>query len=764
MEPKARTHADYTVGLVCTLPKEQTAAIAMLDGHHDDLPNPLHDHNAYTLGLMSKHNVVIRPWQPGCYRPFPSIRFGLMVGIGGGVPPKVRLGDVVVSTPAEGFPGWSKWDMGKAEHGDTFRQTGALNNTPSAILTALTKLESKHHLKESFISRYLEELVVKWPKLALKYARSEALEDVWFEADYSHCTSDNRLVGSNRGRKRTYDNQIIKQEGMNCRFCDRKRTLKREPRDMLVHYGMIPSGNQVIKDAAFRDKINARLGGNILCFEMNAAGLMNGFPCVVVRGICDYCDSLKNKGLQEHAAAVAAAFTKELLSVIPPTRFDPVYAGGKVRIKCSRAFAKSSLDQYRNSIRCWLSPIDYETVQSDVYRNYQEGTDKWFFDNPEFTSDNVTRKELLMELSQLQQISDTRVMLTSRTNIRPEHLRYSLLTIHADKEDIQRCRRSQIRHLSRVVEGDEALQYEIQTRILDLANGMFLLARLYISSLRGEETKKSIQLELDQMEEGYQGLDQAYHSAFKRIENDLAKALLSWVVCTKRVLTAAELLHTIAIDPDTTYLDKANFCNLQEIVSSCAGLVVVDPISNNVRAVHSTAKDYFQQKASEYFPDAHINITVSCLTYLGYEDFKSGACPSDESFQARLQQYPLLNYASRYWTYHAQGMEINVEELAIVVLEDNKKVPASKGPDWIHRVDSSQRTPLSYAAERGHVRAVSLLIKKGVKIDSPDKTGGTALHYSAWKGHDTIVSLFGEERRRHQRPGFWLGHSIDVGH
>ena len=91
---------------------------------------------------------------------------------------------------------------------------------------------------------------------------------------------------------------------------------------MRVHYGLIASGNQVIKDAAFRDEINKRLGGKVLCFEMEAAGLMNDFPCIVIRGICDYADSHKNKAWQEHAAAVAAAFAKEFLSVVPKQEVD----------------------------------------------------------------------------------------------------------------------------------------------------------------------------------------------------------------------------------------------------------------------------------------------------------------------------------------------------------------------------------------------------------------------------------------------------------
>jgi nucleoside phosphorylase len=71
----------------------------------------------------------------------------------------------------------------------------------------------------------------------------------------------------------------------------------------------------VVKDAATRDALKKDM--HILCVEMEAAGLMNNFPCLVIRGICDYADSHKNKRWQPYAAAVAAAYMKELLLIIP---------------------------------------------------------------------------------------------------------------------------------------------------------------------------------------------------------------------------------------------------------------------------------------------------------------------------------------------------------------------------------------------------------------------------------------------------------------
>ena len=73
-----------------------------------------------------------------------------------------------------------------------------------------------------------------------------------------------------------------------------------------------------MRSAAERDKVSAELGG-VLCFEMEAAGLMNSFPCLVISGICDYADKHKNYQWQAYGAGTAAAYAKELLSVIPAT-------------------------------------------------------------------------------------------------------------------------------------------------------------------------------------------------------------------------------------------------------------------------------------------------------------------------------------------------------------------------------------------------------------------------------------------------------------
>ncbi|CAI0654348.1 unnamed protein product [Colletotrichum noveboracense] len=75
-----------------------------------------------------------------------------------------------------------------------------------------------------------------------------------------------------------------------------------------------------MKDARIWDKLAAER--NVLCFEMEAAGLMNHFLCLVIWGICDYSDLHKNKVWQGFAAMVAAAYAKDLLLQIALTSVE----------------------------------------------------------------------------------------------------------------------------------------------------------------------------------------------------------------------------------------------------------------------------------------------------------------------------------------------------------------------------------------------------------------------------------------------------------
>jgi ankyrin repeat protein/nucleoside phosphorylase len=302
---RRRAHSDYTVGWVCALPIELAAARGTLDEIHSNLFSAPNDSNSYTLGSIGLHNVVITCLPLAGYgtnnaaevasnmhRTFQSLRVCFLVGIGGGLPGKVdvRLGDVVVSTSVV------QHDLGKTIEGGRSQRTSIPRLPPPALSKAVSKLQAVHVSEPSKIPSILSTMFTRFPAMA-NYTRQDTLEDWLFQSTYSHLESEE-----------------------SCKNCDQSRLVKRPARSDLnprIHYGVIASGNQVIKDATTRDQLARELSA--ICIEMEAAGLMDNLPCLVIRGICDYSDSHKNKRWQEYAAATAAAYAKELLSVMEAT-------------------------------------------------------------------------------------------------------------------------------------------------------------------------------------------------------------------------------------------------------------------------------------------------------------------------------------------------------------------------------------------------------------------------------------------------------------
>jgi nucleoside phosphorylase len=309
-------HHDYTVAWVCALPLEMAAAKAMLNEIHPDLPTSPNDQNTYILGKIHAHNVVIAYLPSGVYGStsaatvasqmlftLQSIRFGLMVGIGGGAPTKefdIRLGDVVVSKLTRGFGGVVQYDFGKAVGQGVFERTGSLNKPPQILLTAIAKLQADQIMMgKSRIPEYLPEMIAMHPVMQAEFTCRGKEQDGLFDAACGHYGSEN-----------TRDT---------CEASGLVTRPARDRHDPVIHYGMNASGNQLIKNGSTWDKLRKEL--RILCFEMEAAGLMDNFPYLVIRGICD-SNPHKSKQWQGYAAATAAAYTKGLLSVIHPNQVE----------------------------------------------------------------------------------------------------------------------------------------------------------------------------------------------------------------------------------------------------------------------------------------------------------------------------------------------------------------------------------------------------------------------------------------------------------
>ncbi|KAN0071620.1 Nucleoside phosphorylase domain containing protein [Elaphomyces granulatus] len=314
---------DYTVGWICAIATEYVAAQAFLDREHarpDKLPSG--DNNSYKLGEIGGHNIVIATLPDGEYgiacaatvardmlRSFPNIRIGLMVGIGGGAPSQkhdIRLGDIVVSASRDGAGSVFQYDFGKTIQGQDFCSTAYLNQPPPILRTAVAGLKAQYEIKGHRIEEAISSILEKNKRMRRKYKRPGLESDRLYRSHVLHPLNNEESCAGSCGNDAS--KLIIRS----------KRTEDED--NPMIHYGLIASGNKLMKDALIRDRMIVERG--VLCFEMEAAGLMNHFPCLVIRGICDYSDSHKNEEWQGYAAMAAAAYTKDLLCQIIPKQVE----------------------------------------------------------------------------------------------------------------------------------------------------------------------------------------------------------------------------------------------------------------------------------------------------------------------------------------------------------------------------------------------------------------------------------------------------------
>ncbi|KAH8722849.1 ankyrin repeat protein, partial [Phaeosphaeriaceae sp. PMI808] len=146
--------------------------------------------------------------------------------------------------------------------------------------------------------------------------------------------------------------------------------------------------------------------------------------------------------------------------------------------------------------------------------------------------------------------------------------------------------------------------------------------------------------------------DTAYEDTMERIsgqtqgQKELALDVLAWITCAKRPLRTSELQNALAVEPDDSELHEDGLPAMEDTISVCAGLVMVDEESDIIRLVHYTTQEYFERTRDRWFPDAEINITKSCTTYLSFSVFESGFCQTDVDFERRLRSNPLYDYAA----------------------------------------------------------------------------------------------------------------------
>ncbi|CAG1973278.1 unnamed protein product [Fusarium graminearum] len=248
----------YAIGWIAALPIERVVATALLHDRHD-APEGFSQHrsdkNSYTWGRIGEHNVVIASLPAGVYglasaattasnlvHSLPHIRISLLVGIGGGIARPnagydIRLGDVVVSQPDGTIGGVVQYDLGKATANGGWERKGSLDKPPAVLLHALASLQAEHEIAGSKVPDLLQAMFkanprMTRPKTSFTYQGAE--KDRLFKSQHNHAG------------------------GSNCDKCDSAWEVERDQRestDPEIHYGIIASGNKLIKDAAIRDSL-----------------------------------------------------------------------------------------------------------------------------------------------------------------------------------------------------------------------------------------------------------------------------------------------------------------------------------------------------------------------------------------------------------------------------------------------------------------------------------------------------------------------------
>ncbi|KAL2151233.1 hypothetical protein VTH82DRAFT_6331 [Thermothelomyces myriococcoides] len=318
--PRPVSRAGFRIAILCTRPLEVEAVDALLDHRWDDDDGPRYgkaedDPNFYTLGVLGLHNVVLIHGQHvgkvhaamaavNCRTSFPNIKLMLVVGICSAVPfygpdkDEIILGDVIISE------GVIQHDIGRHRAERFIRNDTLLDllGRPNLEIRGfLAKLKTRHSRRKLLqaMARYMDVLGAQ-PGLAASYPGTA--QDRLFDASCRHidhemfceeCGCQGKLVPRNR----------LSGEGI--------------PLQPAVHFGLVASGDVLIESSKERDMI--ALEEDVIAFEMESAGVWDTFPCVVIKGACNYADGHKSKVWERYAAATAAACTKSFLAQWTPS-------------------------------------------------------------------------------------------------------------------------------------------------------------------------------------------------------------------------------------------------------------------------------------------------------------------------------------------------------------------------------------------------------------------------------------------------------------
>ena len=321
--------------------------------------------------------------------------------------------------------------------------------------------------------------------------------------------------------------------------------------------------------------------------------------------------------------------------------------------------------------------------------------------------------------------------------------------------------------LGRLLKSQPSLKTEILESVVAKANGMFALAGLYLNSLRSLGLSESEILDmLEKPPEGYSGFYEQYMERICAVGHGdpfghaarLARRVMSWVFCTKRFMSLAELQDALAVDLKKPGLfNSAARYDKATIVSVTAGLVTIDNNGVNgneaVRPNHLSAQLYFDENRDRWFPNVSAEISKVALHYISLPRLAK-PCDNDwedKEFEMRRVDYPFLEYAYPFWGDHVTeaGSDPAVHTAVMQYVSDPNKVAALIQAAWYLRSDTTAEWDVRKNANGLHVAAwfgltlvVEDLLDQGIDVDSRDsKYAQTPLMYACRRGQTATVRM-----------------------
>lgn len=273
-----------------------------------------------------------------------------------------------------------------------------------------------------------------------------------------------------------------------------------------------------------------------------------------------------------------------------------------------------------------------------------------------------------------------KLLATSRPigEIKRQFVDATCLEIRGSDLDIKEYAMGRLGELTSCVRSSAELQEQVVQAVVASTEGMFLLAKLHMDSLKGKRTVKAVKAALQKLPSGSGSYDAAYDLAMERISDqsddapELARTVLTWVVHAGRPLTETELETALAIEVGEVELDPDNTIPATELLSLCAGLLTVDEEARVVRLIHYTTQEYFTRHQQWLLQDPHRVLCNACLSYLCLDIFKHGDFMdgrNDQDWDSRWNesetrpevshayQYPFFGYAAMQWEDHHKAAE-----------------------------------------------------------------------------------------------------------